>query len=133
MSLIQHVHPHEGTDREEALVDLFLPPLERQATVERQRRASIESGYQPSQRSIRRIISYDALKPPQETAAVEQPAGVTQYHVSAAKRLGEFGRLIPIRGDINKQQNANHCVQPRLLLQYSHVGSPAELCSVSLP
>lgn len=88
MSLVQHVHTQEGTDREEALVDLFLPPLERHATIERQRRYSIESGYPGSTRSLRHVISYDALKPPEETAAVPD-GGVPQYHVSAAKRLAQ--------------------------------------------
>jgi hypothetical protein len=90
MSLIQHVHPIEGTDREEALVDLFLPPLERQHSIERpsERRFSLESGFSNRGRSVRRIISYDALKPPEETE--EEYGGVTQYHVSTAKRIGKL-------------------------------------------
>jgi MFS family permease len=89
MSLIQHVHPIEGTDREEALVDLFLPPLERQHSIERpsERRFSLESGFSNRGRSVRRIISYDALKPPEETE--EEYGGVTQYHVSTAKRIAQ--------------------------------------------
>lgn len=89
MSLVQHVHPLEGTDREEALVDLFLPPLERVASIDRasERRFSLESGFSGPPKSIRRIISYDALKPPEETT--EEYGGVTQYHVTTAMRLGK--------------------------------------------
>ncbi|KAF2274759.1 MFS general substrate transporter [Westerdykella ornata] len=91
MSLIQHVHTQEGADREEALVDLFLPPIERHASVERarERRLSLESGFGGSQRSVRRVISYDALKPPEETTVAEEYGGVTQYHVSTFKRLAQ--------------------------------------------
>jgi hypothetical protein len=89
MSLVQHVHPLEGQDREEALVDLFLPPLERAVSVERttERRLSLESGFGPA-KSIRHVVSYDVLKPPEET--VEEYGGVTQYHVSTAKRVGKL-------------------------------------------
>ncbi|KAF2011000.1 MFS general substrate transporter [Aaosphaeria arxii CBS 175.79] len=90
MSLIQHVTQTEGTDREEALVDLFLPPLERQITAERdaERRFSIESGFRPgSLRSVRRVISYDALKPPEELPI--DNGGVTQYTVSKRKRIAQ--------------------------------------------
>jgi hypothetical protein len=95
MSLVQHVHPNEtlgATDREEALVDLFLPPLDRQASLDRatERRFSIESGFSGRQKSIRRIISYDALKAPEETTAAEEYGGVTQYHVRTWKRLGKL-------------------------------------------
>jgi hypothetical protein len=91
MSLVQHVHPLEGSDREEALVDLFLPPLERHLSIERssQRRLSFESGYGGGpHRSLRHVISYDALKPVEETT--EEYGGVTQYRVSTAKRVGKL-------------------------------------------
>lgn len=90
MSLVQHVTSLEGADREEALVDLFLQPLERQVslTSERERRLSIESARDGPTRSVRRIISYDALKPPEEN--LEEYGGVTPYNVSTAKRVGEF-------------------------------------------
>ncbi|KAF2683769.1 MFS general substrate transporter [Lentithecium fluviatile CBS 122367] len=89
MSLVQHVSNLEGTDREEALVDLFLPPLERLVSAEHaaERRLSLESGGLASNKSIRRIISYDALKPPEET--VEDYGGVTPYHVSTARRIAQ--------------------------------------------
>jgi hypothetical protein len=96
MSLIQHVHTHDGTDREEALVDLFLPPVERQVTHERERerRASLESGFGgDGSRSLRQVISYDALKPPTQPTHGEEYGGVTQYHVSTAKRLGKLTRF----------------------------------------
>jgi hypothetical protein len=90
MSLIQHVHAFEGTDREEALVDLFLPPLDRLETAERAsiRRLSLESSGLASSKSIRRIVSYDALKPPEAT--VEEYGGVTPYNISTTRRLGKF-------------------------------------------
>ena len=91
MSLIQHVTQIDGTDREEALVDLFLPPLERYASIERaaERRLSIESGFlRPgSVRTVRRVISYDALKPPEEPPV--ENGGVTQYTVSKRIRVGK--------------------------------------------
>ncbi|KAF1994549.1 MFS general substrate transporter [Amniculicola lignicola CBS 123094] len=90
MSLIQHVTNVEGTDREEALVDLFLSPLERytgERASERERRLSLESGFLGSAKSIHRTISYDALKPPEET--LEEYGGVTQYHVSTTRRLAQ--------------------------------------------
>jgi hypothetical protein len=92
MSLIQHVSNLEGIDREEALVDLFLPPLDRIVSAEQAsiRRLSLESAGFPGSKSIRRIISYDALKPPDET--VEEYGGVTQYNVSTARRVS-----LPIR------------------------------------
>lgn len=96
MSLIQHVTQIDGTDREEALVDLFLPPLERYASIERaaERRFSIESGLlRPgSVKTVRRIISYDALKPPEEPPV--EYGGVTQYTVSKRMRVGKT--LVPI-------------------------------------
>ncbi|KAK7182986.1 hypothetical protein DPSP01_006063 [Paraphaeosphaeria sporulosa] len=87
MSLVQHVSQLEGQDREEALVDLFLPPLERAESVARsERRLSLGSGFD-SNKSIRRLASYDFLKPPEET--VENYGGVTQYTVSTAKRIAQ--------------------------------------------
>jgi hypothetical protein len=87
MSLIQHVSNLEGHDREEALVDLFLPPLDRVVSAEQAsvRRLSIESNGLAGNKSIRRIVSYDALRPPDET--VEEYGGVTPYHVSTARRV----------------------------------------------
>jgi hypothetical protein len=88
MSLVQHVSQLEGQDRDEALVDLFLPPLERAESVARSdRRFSFGSGLD-STKSIRRLASYDFLKPPEDT--VENYGGVTQYTVSTAKRIGSY-------------------------------------------
>jgi hypothetical protein len=94
MSLIQHVSNLEGTDREEALVDLFLPPLDRVVSAEQVsiRRLSLESAGLAGNKSIRRIVSYDALKPPDET--VEEYGGVTPYHVSTARRVSLLIRYI---------------------------------------
>lgn len=91
MSLVQHVSQLEGTDREEALVDLFLPPVERAESIarsDRERRLSVGSGFDPD-RSIRRLASYDYLKQPDDTIE-EYGGGVTQYTVSTAKRIGSY-------------------------------------------
>lgn len=92
MSLVQHVSNLEGTDREEALIDLFLPPLERAASLDRasERRLSVESGGWPSTKSVRRVISYDALKPPEE--AIEEYGGITPYNVSTTRRIGKLSQ-----------------------------------------
>jgi hypothetical protein len=96
MSLIQHVTQQEGHDREEALVDLFLPPIDRQNNREQaaERRLSLESAISSSGflalpgKSIRRVISYDAIKKPEEPVAGEEYGGLTPYKVSTAKRIG---------------------------------------------
>ncbi|KAF2642170.1 MFS general substrate transporter [Massarina eburnea CBS 473.64] len=89
MSLVRPVTTLGGTDREEALVDVFLPPLERQVSNHEygsERRLSFESGGWTSTKSIRRVISYDALKPAEDA---EEDGGVTQYHVSTKKRVAQ--------------------------------------------
>lgn len=89
MSLVQHVSQLEGQDRDEALVDLFLPPLERAESIARsERRLSFGSGFD-SNKSIRRLASYDYLKPPEDTVE-EYGVGVTQYTVSTPKRIGSY-------------------------------------------
>ncbi|CAI6336574.1 unnamed protein product [Periconia digitata] len=94
MSLVQHVGNLEGTDREEALVDLFLPPQDRENYPDHfsERRLSIESGTATSTRSLRRIVSYDALKPTEDT--VEEDGGVTPYHVSTKRRIFQVAVII---------------------------------------
>ncbi|KAJ4288564.1 hypothetical protein N0V90_011801 [Kalmusia sp. IMI 367209] len=89
MSLVQHVSQLEGQDREEALVDLFLPPLERAASREdfAERRFSTGSGFDNT-KSVRRLASYDYLKPPEETIE-DYGGGVTQYTVPTAKRIAQ--------------------------------------------
>jgi hypothetical protein len=96
MSLIQHVTAQEGHDREEALVDLFLPPSDRQTNREQaaERRQSFESAISGvgflglPNKSIRRVISYDAIKNPEEPVAGEEYGGLTPYKVSTTKRVG---------------------------------------------
>jgi hypothetical protein len=97
MSLIQHVTQQEGHDREEALVDLFLPPVDRQNNREQaaERRYSLESAISNSGflgipgKTVRRVISYDAIKKPEEPVAGEGLlGGTTQYKVSTTKRVG---------------------------------------------
>jgi hypothetical protein len=88
MSLVQHVSNLEGTDRDEALVDLFLPPLDRLVVAEQAslRRLSIESGRSvANNKAVRRILSYDALKPPEAT--IEEYGGITPYNVSTTRRV----------------------------------------------
>jgi hypothetical protein len=99
MSLIQHVTQQEGTDREEALVDLFLSPIDRYESREQasERRHSFQSQYsnagflQPG-KSVRRVISYDTLHKPLEPVAGDVDGGVTQYNVSTFKRAGTYRR-----------------------------------------
>lgn len=96
MSLIQHVTQQEGTDREEALVDLFLPPVDRQISRQEasERRFSFESAvsgagfFGPQGKQIRRVISYDAIKNPEEPVAGEEYGGLTPYKVPTSKRIG---------------------------------------------
>lgn len=98
MSLIQHVTQQEGLDREEALVDLFLPPVDRLISRQEatERRLSFESafsgvGFLNAQgKSVRRIISYDVIPRPEEPVAGEEYGGLTPYKVSTAKRVGMF-------------------------------------------
>lgn len=94
MSLAQHVTNHEGNDREEALVDLFVPPLEREFSVASERRPSLDSAGGPigHGKTLRKVISYNAFAPPGDKPEVN--GGLTPYHVSTAKRIGE---LNPIR------------------------------------
>ncbi|KAH8728047.1 major facilitator superfamily domain-containing protein [Phaeosphaeriaceae sp. PMI808] len=97
MSLIQHVTQQEGHDREEALVDLFLPPIERHINREQanERRLSLESAISGSGflgipgKSIRRVISYDAIKKPEELVVGEEYGGLTPYKVSTTKRIAQ--------------------------------------------
>ncbi|KAF2120171.1 MFS transporter-like protein Fmp42 [Lophiotrema nucula] len=89
MSLVQHVTQLEGHDRDEALVDLFLPPLERYASQDRasERRLSLESGFFSTGKSVRRVISYDALKPPEELP--DEHTGVAAYNVRKRIRIAQ--------------------------------------------
>lgn len=96
MSLIQHVTQQEGLDREEALVDLFLSPIDRIESREAasERRHSFQSqysnaGFLHAGKSIRRVISYDTLHKPLEPAPGDIDGGVTQYNVSTFKRAGK--------------------------------------------
>jgi hypothetical protein len=96
MSLVQHVTQQEGTDREEALVDLFLSPIDRLESREQasERRLSLLSqqsnaGFLQAGKSVRRVISYDTLHKPDQPVAGDVDGGVTQYHVSNFKRAGK--------------------------------------------
>ena len=99
MSLIQHVGQTDGIDREEALVDLFLPPVDRQINRQdaAERRFSFESAISgagflgvPSGKSVRRIISYDVIPKPDEPVPGEVAGGLTPYKVSTSIRVGKF-------------------------------------------
>ncbi|OAL04799.1 MFS general substrate transporter [Phaeosphaeriaceae sp. SRC1lsM3a] len=97
MSLIQHVTQQEGHDREEALVDLFLPPIDRQINRGQaaERRLSLESAISSSGflglpgKSIKRVISYDAIKKVEQPVAGEEYGGLTPYKVSVTKRVAQ--------------------------------------------
>lgn len=98
MSLIQHVTQQEGTDRDEALVDLFLPPVDRQASRQEatERRLSLESHFSgagflglPAGKSVRRVISYDVIPKPEEPVAGEEYGGLTPYKVTTTKRIAQ--------------------------------------------
>ena len=95
MSLVQHVTQQEGTDREEALVDLFLPPIDRLINREHvtERRLSLESaishsGFLSAGNSVRRVISYDAIRRPEEPALGEEYGGITPYNIPTSTRVG---------------------------------------------
>lgn len=96
MSLIQHVTQQEGTDREEALVDLFLPPVDRQISRQEasERRLSLESALSSAGflgtpgKAVRRVISYDVIPKPEEPVAGEEYGGLTPYKVSTSTRVG---------------------------------------------
>ncbi len=99
MSLVQHVTQQEGTDRDEALVDLFLSPIERLHSRHEahERRLSLESAissagfYGAPGKTIRRVISYDVIPKPDEPVAGEKEyGGLTPYKVSASKRASMF-------------------------------------------
>ncbi|KAI8932611.1 hypothetical protein NX059_010110 [Plenodomus lindquistii] len=104
MSLIQHVTQQEGIDREEALVDLFLPPVERQTSRQEatERRLSLESafsgagflGVHGQGKTIRRIISYDVLPRPEEPVTGEEYGGLTPYKVSTAMRVAQVIAIV---------------------------------------
>lgn len=104
MSLIQHVTQQEGTDRDEALVDLFLPPVDRHASRQEaaERRLSLESHFSgagflglPAGKSVRRVISYDVIPKPEEPVAGEEYGGLTPYKVPTSKRVGKSRYMYP--------------------------------------
>lgn len=104
MSLIQHVTQQEGTDRDEALVDLFLPPLDRQSSRQEatDRRLSFESAVSgagflgvPGQgKTIKRVISYDVLPRPEVPVPGEEYGGLTPYKVPTSKRVAQVVAVI---------------------------------------
>ncbi|KAF2845921.1 MFS transporter-like protein Fmp42 [Plenodomus tracheiphilus IPT5] len=97
MSLIQHVTQQDGTDRDEALVDLFLPPVDRQISRQEasERHFSLESaisgagflGGQGQGKTIKRVISYDVLPRPEVPVTGEEYGGLTPYKVPTSKRV----------------------------------------------
>jgi len=100
MSLVQHVSNLEGTDREEPLIDLFLPPVERAASIDR--RLSLESCGLEHAKSVRRIASYDYLKAPEETIE-EYDGGITPYKVPTSTRVGRLARPRDIKHSADHQ------------------------------
>jgi hypothetical protein len=89
MSLVQRVTSIEGTDREQPsqLDTLFTGPASGgYGTV----KPSYHLRHQPSyQKSLRRVLSYDAFPKPEEPSQATNPAGgVTAYKVSSTRRFG---------------------------------------------
>lgn len=126
MSLIQHVTQQEGTDREEALVDLFLSPIDRLQSREQasERRFSLSSqhssvGFLQTGKSVRRVISYDTLHKPELPVAGDIDGGVTQYHVSTFKRAGKHLHGLPYH-----MTPLLRYIQRKSLLSFSPAGSP---------
>lgn len=97
MSLIQHVTQQEGIDRDEALVDLFLPPVDRLISRQEasERRLSLESAisgagfYGTQGKQVRRVISYDLIKKPEEPVTGEEYGGLTPYKISTSRRIAQ--------------------------------------------
>lgn len=95
MSLIQHVTSIEGVDREAVQHDV---PFNWSGSGGY---GTIESGHflrhAPShQKSLRRVLSYDAIANPQEPSQATNPTGgVTQYKVSTVRRFGKPQALFP--------------------------------------
>jgi len=95
--LIQHVTQQEGTDRDEALVDLFLSPVDRSNSRQEatERRLSFESAISTAKypglqgRTVKRVISYDVLPRSEEPVAGEEYGGLTPYKISDSKRVGK--------------------------------------------
>lgn len=89
MSLVQHVNSTEGVDREPLQLDV---PSSWNGSIGY---GAIDSGHSlrqvPSyQRSLRRVLSYDAIANPEEPSQATGPTGgVTQYKVSPIRRVGE--------------------------------------------
>jgi len=128
MSLIQHVTQQEGTDRDEALVDLFLPPVDRHTNRQdaAERRQSFESavsapGFLAAPgRSVRRVISYDVIPKPDEPVPGEEPGGLTPYKVSTAKRIGKFFPYPAKFTPPTPKSSTGHCNRSCLLVCQRH-------------
>ena len=88
MSLVQRVTSIEGTDRGPPQLDKLFDGhgVNGYGTIT----PNYSLRHQPShQRSLRHVLSYDALPKPEEPSQATNPTGgVTPYKVSTARRVG---------------------------------------------
>jgi hypothetical protein len=90
MSLVQRLTPLEGTDREapqsDALFNGYGTPGYGTITT-----PTYSLRHQPShQRSLRHVLSYDAIPKPEEPSHATNPTGgLTQFKVSTLRRIGK--------------------------------------------
>ena len=88
MSLVQRVTSIEGTDRETPQRDTLFNGYggNGYGTIT----PNYSLGRQPShQRSLRHVLSYDAIAKPEEPSQATNPSGgVTAYKVPASRRFG---------------------------------------------
>lgn len=90
MSLLQRVTSIDGSD-------LRPPELEPR-----------DIGY-GTVKSLRRVISYDAIpRPAEDSQATAPTGGVTQYKVSVARRLGKLNKQIVLCLTLTFQSSGNH-------------------------
>ena len=88
MSLLQRVTSIEGTDREQPQLESLLNTYETAGYGTTTPDYSLR--HRPSyQRSLRHVLSYDAIPRPEEPSQATNPTGgITTYKVSTARRFG---------------------------------------------
>lgn len=134
MSLVQRVTSIDGTDREpqpqlEGLFNGYGTPSYGTVTT-----PTYSLRRQPShphslrhQRSLRHVISYDAIPKPEEPSQATNPSGgVTAYKVSNTRRIGVYSSTSYLILELMLTTSQPKCASPFL-----HVGSRRELSLVS--
>lgn len=92
MSLVQRVTSIEGNDYVSPVEHLFDGHHQQNGYGTLSHQRSITS-LNSKPRSLRHVLSYDALPQPEEPSHATDPhGGVTAYKVSAARRFGEYSR-----------------------------------------